>query len=46
MSKSIKKIFVVLGEPKSQSYLAQKLIEKYHIDVKVPEIDEIVEIYI
>lgn len=46
MKDSLKKVFVVLGEPKSQSFLAQKLIEKYHIDAKVPNTDEIVEISI
>lgn len=44
MSQSLKKVFVVLGEPKSQNYLAQKLIEEYHLDAKVPTIDEVIEV--
>lgn len=41
---SLKKVFVVLGEPKSQIFLAQKLIEQYHIDAVVPEIGSVAEI--
>ncbi len=44
MKDTLKKVFVVLGEPKSQNFLAQKLIEKYHLDVKVPKLDEVIEI--
>lgn len=44
MRHTLKKVFVVLGEPKSQNYLAQKLIEKYNLKVMVPEFDEIIEI--
>lgn len=44
MGDSIEKVYVVLGEPKSQSYLAQKLVEEYHLDARVPHIDEVVEI--
>ena len=44
MKDTIKKFFVVLGEPKSQNYLAQRLIEFYHLPVKVPEFGEVVEI--
>jgi metallo-beta-lactamase family protein len=40
MSETLKKVFVVLGEPRSQNYLAQKLIEKYNLNVEVPELDE------
>lgn len=40
MSNTLKKVFVVLGEPKSQNYLAQKLIEKYNINAEVPELNE------
>lgn len=39
---TLKKVFVVLGEPKSSSYLAQKLIEYYGLDVSVPDLDNIV----
>lgn len=44
MRSNLKKVFIVLGEPKSQSFLAQKLIEKFHLNVKVPKLNEIVEI--
>jgi len=37
---TLKKVFVVLGEPKSQNFLAQKLIDIYNLDVKVPEKEE------
>jgi metallo-beta-lactamase family protein len=40
----LKKIFVVLGEPKSAYYLGQKLHEEYNIDVVVPEKGDTVEI--
>lgn len=44
MKESLKKVFVVLGEPKSENFLAQKLIEKYHLNVKVPDFNETIEI--
>lgn len=44
MKDSLEKVFVVLGEPDSQNYLAQRLIEFYHLPVTVPEINDIVEI--
>ncbi len=44
MKDSLKKIFVVLGEPRSQSFLAQRLIEFYHLPAEVPEFGEVVEI--
>lgn len=44
MKESLKTVFVVLGEPRSENYLAQRLIEQYHLKVKVPEINEIIEI--
>ena len=44
MKDTIKKIFVVLGEPKSQSYLAQRLIEFYHLPAEVPELGSSIEI--
>lgn len=44
MKDSLEKVFVVLGEPQSQSFLAQKLTDFYHLPVKVPELHEIVEI--
>lgn len=44
MKDSLKQVFVVLGEPQSQSYLAQRLVDFYHLPVKVPELNEVVEI--
>lgn len=44
MKDTIKKIFVVLGEPKSQNYLAQRLIEFYHLPAEVPELGSSIEI--
>lgn len=44
MRETLKEVFVVLGEPRSENYLAQKLFEKYNIKSKVPELGEIVEI--
>ncbi len=44
MQNTLKKVYVVLGEPKSESYLAQKLFEKYNINTYVPELDQIIEI--
>ncbi|MFA6608579.1 MAG: MBL fold metallo-hydrolase [Candidatus Paceibacterota bacterium] len=41
---TLKKIFVVLGEPKSAYYLGQKLHEIYQLPVLVPEKGETVEI--
>lgn len=43
-AKTLKKIFVVLGEPKSAYYLGQKLHEAYEVDVMVPEKGQTVEI--
>ena len=42
MKDSLEKVFVVLGEP--QSFLAQRLVDFYHLPVKVPELREVVEI--
>lgn len=44
MKDTIKKIFIVLGEPKSQGYLAQRLIEFYHLPAEVPELGSSIEI--
>lgn len=44
MKKSLRKVFVVLGEPKSESYLAQRLVEQYGVKVKVPMVNETIEI--
>ncbi len=44
MKDSLEKVFVVLGEPQSQSFLAQRLVDFYHLPVKVPELHEIIEI--
>ncbi len=41
---SLKKVFVVLGEPKSAYYLAQKIHEGYQLDVMVPEKGDVVEL--
>jgi metallo-beta-lactamase family protein len=42
--KSLKKIFVVLGEPKSSYYLGQRLHETYQLPVLVPEKGDTVEL--
>jgi metallo-beta-lactamase family protein len=44
MSESIKKVFVILGEPKSSNFLAQKIYEYFGLNVRVPEKNEVVEI--
>ncbi len=41
---SLKKVFVVLGEPKSAYYLAQRIHEGYGLDVVVPEKGNTVEL--
>ena len=41
---TLKKIFIVLGEPKSAYYLGQKLHEVYQVPVVVPEKGDIVEL--
>jgi metallo-beta-lactamase family protein len=43
-AESLKKVFVVLGEPKSSYYLAQRIHEGYHLDVVVPEKGDVVEL--
>ncbi|MEN9337785.1 MAG: hypothetical protein RIQ41_99 [Candidatus Parcubacteria bacterium] len=43
-AKSLKKVFVVLGEPKSAYYLAQRIHEGYELDVTVPEKGDVVEL--
>jgi metallo-beta-lactamase family protein len=43
-AETIKKVFVILGEPRSQAFLAQKIHEYYGLEVKVPAADEVVEI--
>ncbi|KKQ34369.1 MAG: Beta-lactamase domain protein [Candidatus Nomurabacteria bacterium GW2011_GWB1_37_5] len=43
-SETIKKVFVVMGEPKSSMFLAQKLRDNLGIDAYVPEKGESVEI--
>jgi metallo-beta-lactamase family protein len=40
---TLKKVCVVLGEPKSAYYLAQKIHEGYGIDVTVPEKGNVIE---
>lgn len=41
---TLEKVFVILGEPKSAYFLAQRLSEHYNLNVKVPQVDEIVEL--
>ncbi len=41
---SLKKVFVVLGEPKSAYHLAQRIHEEYQVDVTVPEKGDVVEL--
>jgi metallo-beta-lactamase family protein len=41
---SLKKVFVVLGEPKSTFYLGQRLHEEYNVPVTVPERGDVVEL--
>jgi metallo-beta-lactamase family protein len=41
---TLKKVFVVLGEPKSAYFLGQKIHEEYGVDVVVPEKGDVVEI--
>lgn len=43
-AETIKKIFIVLGEPKSAYHLAQRLKEGYNLDVMVPEKGDTVEL--
>ena len=44
MKDSLEQVFVVLGEPQSQSFLAQRLVDIYHLPVRVPQLHEIIEI--
>lgn len=41
---SLKKVFVVLGEPKSAYYLGQKIHETYGVSVTVPERGDVVHL--
>lgn len=41
---TLKKVFVVLGEPKSAFYLGQRIHEEYGVSVSVPEKGDTVEI--
>jgi metallo-beta-lactamase family protein len=41
---SLKHVYIVLGEPKSSFYLAQKINDTYGVNVSVPERGEIVEL--
>jgi len=45
-SETIKKVFVVMGEPKASLFLVQKLRDSLGIDVRAPEKGETVEIEI
>lgn len=44
MAPRLKKVFVVLGEPKSAYFLGQKIHEEYDVPVSVPEKGDSVEI--
>jgi metallo-beta-lactamase family protein len=41
---TLKKVFVILGEPRSQMFLGQKIHEHYGLEVKIPTAGEVVEI--
>lgn len=41
---TLKKVIVVLGEPKSAYYLGQKIHETYQLDVTVPERGDVIEL--
>lgn len=41
---TLKKVFVVLGEPKSAFFLGQRIHEEYELPVSIPEKDEVVEL--
>ncbi len=41
---TLKKVFVILGEPKSSYFMGQRIIEELDIKAKVPEKDEVIEI--
>ena len=43
-SNTLKKVFVVLGEPKSSAFLAQRIHEYYGLDVSVPDMGNTVEL--
>jgi metallo-beta-lactamase family protein len=42
-SKKLKKVFVILGEPKSSMFLAQKIKDSLPVDIEIPESSQIVE---
>lgn len=41
---TLKKVFVVLGEPKSSYYLGQRLHEEYGLSIVIPEKGDVVEL--
>ncbi len=43
-AKTLKKVIVVLGEPKSAYYLGQKIHEVYQLPVTVPEMGDVIEL--
>ncbi|MDQ5957133.1 MAG: metallo-beta-lactamase family protein [Patescibacteria group bacterium] len=43
-AESIKKVFIVLGEPKSSMFLGQRIVENYGLDITLPELGETVEL--
>ncbi|MDB5259801.1 MAG: RNA-metabolising metallo-beta-lactamase, metallo-beta-lactamase family protein [Candidatus Nomurabacteria bacterium] len=44
IAKSLKKVFIVLGEPKSSFFLGQRLHEEYGLDIVIPERGDAVEL--
>jgi metallo-beta-lactamase family protein len=44
VAKTLRKVFVVLGEPRSSMFLAQRINEYYDIPVQLPKLGETVEI--
>jgi metallo-beta-lactamase family protein len=40
----VKHVYIVLGEPKSSFFLAQKIQDRYGVEVSVPERGDIVEL--
>ena len=45
-AKTLKKVFVLMGEPKSQNFLAQKIHNLLEIDAEVPNLGDEIEINI
>lgn len=43
-SNKLEKVFVILGEPKSAMFLAQKIKDNLDIEVKIPDVSESIEL--